>query len=556
MQLKNHRIAAVVAGLTLVSPLISVSPAFADGVVAGSQPKPVVSSQAGNKEQGKAPAAGKDAKQEPGKKKADPKGGEKVNPKEDKKADPVVEKKTEVVDNLDALKEQLKEFQKDPVANKDKITELEAKITKLEEQVKPVDDKAVQAKLADLNGKVAAFEEQLNKFQPKDDQKADVEKIKAELAKIKQALKDISADQKSDAKTKMDQLDAQETNFAKLSVAFTQLATPKDENAILTKRLEDLLKRVDAIKASVDALPIDQVDKAVLDKLNQSVKELKQQSNRAKATVSDPKADKADKIKALDALEQKCDELEKQVLAETPADQKEVVKAATQLLKRIADLKFEMKATPADDQEMANAAGKYVKQLEKYEAMVKDILKSKDDVASKTSQLKKLNLEVNKIEDGYAELLGKAGKEVAAKSKAVLAEIDALQAKLDKFEPKTDKQKETKQKLVDQLKALREKVESTVASKTTSKQAKIDALATASKEVKKLDKQADDLINGKEEKDHEKDDKQDAAGKDEKDGGKHGKLAKTGDPMGAVGGVGVIASILSTLGFVGKKKFF
>ena len=208
-----------------------------------------------------------------------------------------------------------------------------------------------------------------------------------------------------------------------------------------------------------------------------------------------------------------------------------------------------MKATPADDQEMANAAGKYVKQLEKYEAMTKDILKSKDDVDSKLTQLKKLNKEVDKIEDTYAELLGKAGKEVSTKSRAVLAEIDALQAKLDKFEPKTDKQKETKQKLVDQLKELREKVETTVASKTTSKQAKIDALASASKEVKKLDKQVDDLINGK---DKDKDEKKDDKGKD---GGK-GKLAKTGDPMSVAGSTGLIASLLGSLGLFGKKKFF
>lgn len=540
MQLKNSRIAAVAAGLALASPLMSVSPAFANGSTGNPHPQSAVSSQTGKNDQGQ-PVTGKDTKPDPNAKQTDPKGGN--------KADPIVEKKTEVKDNLEDLKTQLKELQKDPVANKDKITELESKITKLEEQVKPVDDKAVQAKLADLNGKIAAFEEQLNKFQPKDEQKADVDKIKTELTKVKQALKDISADKKSDAKTKMDQLDTQETNFAKLSVAFTQLTTPKDENAVLAKRLEDLMKRVDAIKASVDALPIDQVDKAVLDKLNQSVKDLKQQANRTKVTVTDPEANKADKTKALDALQTKCEEIEKAVKDATPADQKEVVKVATSLLKRIADLKFEMKATPADDQEMANAAGKYVKQLEKYEAMTKDILKSKDDVDSKLTQLKKLNKEVDKIEDAYAELLGKAGKEVSTKSRAVLAEIDALQTKLDKFEPKTDKQKETKQKLVDQLKELREKVETTVASKTTSKQAKIDALASASKEVKKLDKQVDDLINGK---DKDKDDKKDDKGKD---GGK-GKLAKTGDPMSVAGSTGLIASLLGSLGLFGKKKFF
>ena len=203
MQLKNSRIAAVAAGLALASPLMSVNPAFANDTSGNPQPQSAVSSQTGQNGQGQ-PVAGKDTKPGPNAKQTDPKGGKKV--------DPVVEKKTEVKDNLEDLKTQLKELQKDPVANKDTITELEAKITKLEEQVKPVDDKAVQAKLADLNGKIAAFEEQLNKFQPKDEQKADVDKIKTELAKVKQALKDISADKKSDAKTKMDQLDTQETN--------------------------------------------------------------------------------------------------------------------------------------------------------------------------------------------------------------------------------------------------------------------------------------------------------------------------------------------------------
>lgn len=494
MQLKRNRLVVATVGLALATPLMTTGTVFAQGNPDPNMKQPSTSVQ------------------------------------------------TEVVDNLDSLKSQLKELQKDPIANKDKITELEAKITKLEEQIKPVDDKAVQEKLEDVNGKVAVFETQFNKFQPTDAQKADVEKLKGDLAKIKQALKDISADKKSDAKTKLEQLDAQETNFAKVNIAFAQIVTPQDESDMLTKRLDNLLKRVDSIKSKVNSLSPDKVDKATLTKLNQAVKDLQQQAEQTKTTVKDAKANEDTKTKALDTLEQKCSEIEKEVTASTSADQKDTTKFATALLKRIEDLKFKMNLKPVEDHEVSNAVGKYTKQLDKYESMVKDVLKSKSDETAKISQLKKIDAEINKIEDSYAELIGQAEKEVSQKSKAVLAEIDKVQDKLDKYEPKTDKQKEEKQKLVDQLKELREKVNSTVASKTTSKQDKLDALKSASKEVKKLDKKVDELTGDKDKSEDKKD--------------KGDKLAKTGDPMSVAGGTGLIASLLGSLGLFGKKKFF